>query len=170
MGYTTDFFGEFTLDKPLSAAQVAYLSKFSDTRRMTRDATITATLPDPLRLAVGLPVGVDGGYYVGSTAMAGQDWTPSPGVLSNNAPPSGQPGLWCKWVPTEDGSGIKWNEMEKFYEYTEWLNYIIVHFLTPWGIKISGEVRFQGEDSDDRGVVRIVDGVAVRKCDQIIPA
>jgi hypothetical protein len=73
-------------------------------------------------------------------------------------------------VPTEDGSGIKWNEMEKFYEYTEWLNYIIVHFLTPWGIKISGEVRFQGEDSDDRGVVRIVDGVAVRKCDQIIPA
>jgi hypothetical protein len=37
MGYTTDFSGEFKLDKPLTDEQAIYVNKFADTRRMKRD-------------------------------------------------------------------------------------------------------------------------------------
>ena len=63
MGYTTKFKGKFALDRPLSKAQSAYLHKFRDTRRMRRDAVVAATIADPIREAVGLPIGVDGGYF-----------------------------------------------------------------------------------------------------------
>lgn len=152
MGYTTNFDGQFDLDKPLSAAQVAYLEKFSDTRRMVRHVAATAALPDPLRESVGLPIGKDGGYFVGSKSDFGYSYS-DPSVIDHNRPPEGQPGLWCKWAPTEDGTGIVWNEAEKFYDYVAWLQYIIDNFLKPWGYVLNGKVRYQGEESDDRGVV-----------------
>ena len=27
------------------------------------------------------------------------------------------PGIWCQWVPTDDGKGIEWDGGEKFYNY-----------------------------------------------------
>lgn len=154
MGYTTDFTGRFDLDRPLATEHAAYLAKFSDTRRMQRDATKTAKRPDPVRAAVGLPVGDDGGYFVGAIGFAGMDEERSVvanDILEFNNPPAGQPGLWCQWVPTEDGRGIEWNGTEKFYFYVEWLEYLIAHFLTPWGYSLSGVVEWQGEESSDSG-------------------
>lgn len=169
MGYSTDFTGKFSLSAPLTADQTAYLRKFNATRRMRRDAALTEREPDPMRVAVGLPVGVDGAYYVGSTAMCGQDFA-SPSVVNSNMPPHDQPGLWCQWVPTEDGTGIEWDGNEKFYQYTQWLNYLIVNFLAPWGLTISGKVRYQGEDHDDRGAIEIIAGVAIQTTDHIVLA
>ena len=62
MGYTTDFEGSFDLNKTLTYDHATYLEKFSDTRRMKRNATITAKRDDPVRKAVNLPVGVEGGH------------------------------------------------------------------------------------------------------------
>ncbi len=166
MGYTTDFDGQFDLDKPLSAAQVAYLEKFANTRRITRDAEETAKFPDPLRDAVGLPIGKDACFYVGSTAPMGQDWKGG-GVVDGNRPPEGQPGLWCKWVPTEDGTAIVWNEHEKFYDYVGWLQYLIKNFLKPWGYTLSGKVRYQGEEYDDRGAIYVKDNKVQQVPDKI---
>ena len=160
MGYTTDFKGHFTLDKPLRPEHAAYLHAFSETRRMQRDAGKAGKLADPKREAVGLPIGVQAGYFVGGTGLAGQDRDAS--ILDYNQEPMGQPGLWCGWGPTEDGGGIKWSGMEKFYSYTEWLNYLIDHFLAPWGYEISGAVEYQGESDDDRGKIKIVKGRAVQ--------
>ena len=70
-----------------------------------------------------------------------------------------QPSLWCQWIPTEDNMGIEWDGGEKFYCYDEWLTYIIDNFLKPWGITLSGEVEYQGEDNDDRGKIIVVDNV-----------
>lgn len=161
MGYTTDFKGQFTLNKPLRPEHAAYLRAFAETRRMKRNQDKASTMPDPRREAVGLPIGVEGGYFVGGGGFMGQDRDAS--IIDYNQPPTGQPGLWCKWVPTEDGAGIEWSGAENFYDYVEWLNYLIDHFLAPWGYKIDGKVSYQGEDSSDRGKVKIVDGRAVRK-------
>lgn len=154
MGYTTNFRGKFVLSKSLTAEQAAYLQRFGETRRMRRDATITETLPDPIRLAVGLPVGKEGGYFVGSPAPSGQDWG-GDGVVDHNTPPEDQPGLWCQWVPDETGQAIEWDGGEKFYKYVEWLEYLIDNFLKPWGITLAGSVEYRGEDWDDTGTISV---------------
>lgn len=152
VGYSTDFSGEFALNKTLSYEHDAYIKKFSSTRRMKRDAVIAATLNDPLRDAIKqFDVGIDGGYYIGLDEYSMGDDDGS--VLDRNGPPEGQPGLWCQWVPNEDGTAIEWDGGEKFYNYVEWIVYIVEHFLKPWGYSISGQVTWRGEDIDDRGTI-----------------
>ena len=162
MGYTTYFDGKFTLDCPLSAEHHAYLTAFASTRRMARDAKLTEARPDPLRAATGLPVGEEGGYFVGEEGFRGQGLDGNRGrsastsdVIEYNQPPSGQPELWCQWIPTDDGAAIVWDEGEKFYYYIEWLQYIVEHFLTPWGYTLSGEVAWNGEEPADFGKIMV---------------
>lgn len=154
MGYSTDFRGRFDLDKPLTDEQSDYLVAFAETRRMERDQKIAETLPDPKRAAAGLPVGHCGCYFVGGVGFMGQDRDAS--VTNGNAPPPGQPSLWCQWVPSADGSGIEWDGGEKFYHYVDWLEYLIRHFLSPWGYVLNGEVEWTGEDRDDIGKIVVV--------------
>lgn len=151
MGYTTDFFGKFDLDKPLLDAHKNYLIKFNETRRMKRDAKIAELMEDPARIAAKLPIGKDGEYFVGSKGFFGQEKDSS--IKDYNNPPSKQPGLWCQWVPSEDGTALEWDQGEKFYEYVEWLNYIIKNFLVPWNYTLNGNVKFQGEDYGDNGTI-----------------
>ena len=151
MGYDTNFSGTFSLDKPLTVAHKAYLAAFADTRRMKRDVSKVSLLPDPLRVNVGLPYGPEGCYHVG-----GLD---SDDVLDHNKPPEGQPGLWCQWVPTEDGTGIEWDSGEKFYAYLVWIPYLIDHFLKPWGYVVNGKVEWSGDDDDDRGCIHVRNNV-----------
>jgi hypothetical protein len=141
----------------LRPEHAAYLKLFNETRRMKRDAAVAARLPDPVREAVGLPVGSEGGYFVGAGGHAGQDRDES--VLDYNEPPAGQPGLWCQWTPSEDRTAIVWDGGEKFYSYGEWLEYLIEHFLGPWGYVLNGEMRWLGEADEDRGTIRVADNV-----------
>ena len=166
MGYTTTFDGVFQLDRPLSPAHRAYLEAFSRTRRMQRNEWLTKKLPDPIREAALLPVGLSGAYYVGSTYDFGQAHTPD--IIDYNHPPFGQPGLWCQWIPTSNASGIKWDGKEKFYDYTEWLQYLLDNFLKPWGYVLGGEVTWQGEDSDDRGTIHVKDNRILEVADVVI--
>jgi hypothetical protein len=161
MGYTTDFEGRFNLNKPLTEEHALFLNTFSGTRRMKRDASKTRERPDPIRKAVGLAVGPEGAYFVGAGDFAGQERTPD--IVDYNSPPEGQPGLWCQWVPTKDGTGIEWNGTEKFYNYTEWLCYLIDHFLAPAGYVLNGEVLWQGEDPSDMGKLVVVDNEVSEK-------
>ena len=183
MGYTTDFKGSFTLDKPLTADQKEYLDMFADTRRMTRDPVKLQMMKDArmgntrcfeLLDILGLPLGPKGEFYCG-TGMAGQDGGCFNSGLDNsvvdyNVAPGeakwgdtkpkakgGQPGLWCQWNPNEDGTEIAWDGSEKFYNYIEWIQYLITTFLAPWGYKVNGEVVWQGEETGDVGVIEIVD-------------
>lgn len=160
MGYTTYFDGAFNLDRPLAPEHAVYLMAFGSTRRMVRDAALTAKRPDPLREAVGLPVGQEGGYFVGEAGFRGQEHTPD--IIDHNTPPQGQPELWCQWIPDEDGTAIVWDEGEKFSHYIEWLQYLIDHFLTPWGYTLSGEVTWNGEESADFGKIVVVSSSVVR--------
>ena len=166
MGYTTTFRGSFRLSEKLTPAQAEYLTAFQNTRRMKRDAAIAETLPDPVRIAAGLPIGHEGGYFTGGVGFCGQDADKSClmlyGCPDTNTHPTEQPGLWCQWVPTADRCGIKcgikWNGGEKFYHHAEWLTYIMRHFLARWGIKATGEVKWWGESRGHAGITRIVRG------------
>jgi len=169
MGYTTEFEGQFNLDRPLTPEQAAYLRAFAGSRRMKRDASKTAELDDPQRVAVGLPVGTDGEFYVGT------DWgrptygqTRTDDIVDYNSPPSTQPSLWCQWVPTDDNKGIEWDGGEKFYSYVEWLNYIIANFLKSWGYTLNGEVTWEGEDRDDLGKIVVTDNEVTTKEGKVV--
>ena len=156
MGYSTDFTGSFKLDRPLTPAHRAYLAKFGDTRRMARTTALDEDASDPLRKAVGLPVGPEGAYYVGDDRRETSNGT---SVADMNRPPKGQPGLWCQWTPSEDGTAIEWDGGEKFYRYAAWLKYLIEHFLGPWEYRLNGEVEWRGEDHDDQGKIVVRDNV-----------
>jgi hypothetical protein len=155
MGYTTDFAGSFEFDRPLAPEHKAYLDRFAETRRMLRDAIKTAARPDPVRIAAGLDVGPGGAYFVGADDFHGQEH--SEDILDYNQPPQGQPSLWCQWVPTDEGTAIVWDEGEKFYHYVEWLEYLVKHFLGPWGYKLNGRVSWQGEEGEDSGDIYVRD-------------
>jgi hypothetical protein len=166
MGYTTDFSGSFKFDKPLTPEQVAYLQRFNQSRRFKRNPEVLKGMPDPLREAVGLPIGPEGCFYVGpEDDNFGQDKDAS--TVDYNRPPSEQPGLWCQWTVNDEGTELAWDEGEKFYEYVEWLRYLISHFFEKWGIKLTGEVHWQGEDSDDRGTIYVKDNKVEALTDEI---
>lgn len=76
-------------------------------------------------------------------------------IIDHNTPPFSQPGLWCQWIVSNDGTIIQWDQGEKFYEYIGWITYIINNFLIPWGYKLSGTVNYQGEDICDCGSISI---------------
>lgn len=165
MGYTTYFTGQFDLDRPLSPVHADYLRAFSQTRRMKRDAAKTAKLPDPVREMAGLPVGIEGEYFVGATRCFGQECTSD--VIEYNYPPKTQPRLWCQWTPSGDRTAIVWDEGEKFYDYIEWLEYLVKNFIAPWGYRLNGRVHWVGEDSGDSGVIRVIDNVVESAADVV---
>jgi hypothetical protein len=50
-----------------------------------------------------------------------------------------------------------WNGAEKFYYYVKWLEYLIEHFLAPWGYVLNGTVTWQGEEGEDQGTITLAD-------------
>lgn len=158
MGYTTIFDGKFDLNKRLLDSEAIYLLEFSRTRRIKRNPAILQNIPDPARQAINnLPLGEEGCYFVNEK----WDEDSEISVVDYNRPPKTQPGLWCNWIPTADGGGIKWNGVEKFYYYVEWLQYIINNFLKPWGYVLNGEVTWQGEREEDTGMILVTNNVII---------
>ncbi|HEY1035564.1 MAG TPA: hypothetical protein VGE09_11345 [Pseudoxanthomonas sp.] len=151
MGYTTEFQGQINIEPPLSAEEITFLKKFNETRRMDRR---------------------NGPYHVDGTGDFGQGHDSD--VRDYNRPPAGQPGLWCNWTPTDDGTAIEWDGGEKFYDSLEWMQYLIEHFLAP-GAKaatelpflqanhvLNGTIKAQGEEMDDRWKLIVTDNAVSR--------
>lgn len=148
MGYTTEFDGQITVDPPLNAAEVAYLRAFAATWHDRSD--------DP--------------YYIDTASP--EDRAPARLVNASASPASTQPGEHCAWTATDDGTGIEWNGDEKFYSATEWMQYLIDHFLSgtagtfatdprstgfTFDHRCHGHIRAQGESFDDRWALAVTD-------------
>ena len=73
------------------------------------------------------------------------------------------PGYYCQWEPTEDGTAIKWDGNEKFYDSVEWMAHIIDTFLAPAGHVVNGTIDAQGEDSGDRWRLVVRDNVVEKQ-------
>ena len=145
MGYNSEFKGKFNLNKPLDDVTFNFLKKLSETRRMSR--------------RVDAKYGVEGEFYVDGDGDGFRDAT----VININQQPKTQPGLWCQWVPTEDRLHIEWNGAEKFYNYIEWMEYLISKVLAPRGYVVNGDVKWRGEDFDDTGVIEVHDNIVMGK-------
>jgi hypothetical protein len=69
----------------------------------------------------------------------------------------GYPGIWCQWVPNDDGTAIVWDGGEKFYNYVEWLKYLLHIYLKPKGYVLNGKMHWCGEEEDDKGWIIVED-------------
>ena len=147
MGYSTDFEGKFKLNKALDDDTYNFLVALSETRRMKRDSEKLKSM------GFTGDYGIDGEFFVYGGGACGQEYDES--IIEYNKPPRTQPGLWCQWTPTEDRMYIEWDGGEKFYCYTQWLEYIIDNILEPQGYCLNGEVHFQGEDIFDSGYINV---------------
>ena len=158
MGYTTDFYGKFNFNKPVTKELAEYIDKFCSTRRMQRNVDeIKKLFPNWKELCFNGELGDEGEYFIGGEGSYGQNHDTS--VLNYNRPPATQPGLWCQWVVSDDGNSLEWDGGEKFYCYDAWLEYLIINFFAPLGYILNGEVEFQGEDYDDFGAIVVEDNV-----------
>jgi hypothetical protein len=101
------------------------------------DVSLLEKMRDPLRESVGLPIGLEGAYYVGSEIHSTE--TDNPALLRHNDPPDGQPGLWCSWQPSGNGESYVWVSSQN-YTYNDWLKYLIAHFFKPWHYTLSGKL------------------------------
>ena len=156
MGYTTEFKGiGFWTEPPLRPEHRDFINAFAERRHMMLDASEIEA--GPTRRAVGLDAGVGGTNVLEDDTFRGKPvhgedgWSKrSSYVLDNNKPPPGVPGLWCQWV-VDDNGHINWDGNEKFYNYLEWLSFLMERYLKPWGYTVEGTLDWQGEDDDDFG-------------------
>ncbi len=151
MSYWGWFTGELRLSRQLTQNEVAYLQAFFDTRRMKRDAGTAGRLPDPSREAVGLPIGEEAAYFVGATDHQEKDVS----VIDPNVPPLGQPSLWCHLEIADDGRSLFIEETDHLNpeQTAEWIQYVSEHFLNIWDIRLSGRMKWVGQDELDTGVI-----------------
>jgi len=64
------------------------------------------------------------------------------------------PGIWCQWIINSNGN-LSWNGAEKFYNYTEWLQYLVDEYFKPQGYELNGKVNYRGERFEDTGAIYI---------------
>ena len=189
MGYTTDFYGQLNITPPLKAEQVKYINLLGHTMRMKRDIKVLWDLykgehgnPFPTEKTPIRIYGHEGEFFAREDGNYGQ--TEDKSILDYNTPPGQmlsqglenfnkvwnvnqariqglncQPGLWCQWEVSENGEILQWDGGEKFYNYIEWLKYLIDRFFKPWGVKLNGEIEWKGEDTDDIGKIVVKDNM-----------
>lgn len=160
MGYTTEFEGSFVFEEKLTDEMIQYINRFSSTRRMKRNVEkIKETYSDWKNLSFNGDLGENGEYFVGDSDWAldrfSRDVRSDPSIIDYNEPPAKQPGLWCQWVVSLNGKYLEWDGNEKFYDYVEWLEYLINHFFTPSNIFMNGSVIWRGEDVEDIGKITV---------------
>lgn len=69
------------------------------------------------------------------------------------------PGFYCQWTPDDEGEYLQWDGGEKFYNYVEWLEYLIENYFKPWNKKLNGSVEWHGEENSDIGIIKIKNNV-----------
>jgi len=157
MGYTTEFYGQVTVDPPFNEEEITFLTKFNETRRMNRSK---------------------GPYYVDGTGDYGQHHDSD--IIDYNSSDPSQPGLWCKWIPTEEGEGIIWDGAEKFYCAAEWMDYLIDHFIgskpkaasqLPFlqGHICNGNIEAHGEEHGDFWFLQVENNIVSKYRGEIVP-
>lgn len=190
MGYTTDFTGSFKLSRQATKEEIKYINTFSQTRRIKRDVHKLMKIYEGKYGLPGVGptatpeeiYGIDGEWYVNN------DFHGCPSIIDYNTPPGHvmyndplykgmllyqenirrskececQPSLWCQWILNDEGTELMWDEGEKFYNYIDWLNYLIKMFFTPWGIKLHGVVEYQGENPSDKGEIFVSSQAEIR--------
>jgi len=79
--------------------------------------------------------------------------------------PNGKPSIWLGWEITKNDRQanyyLEWDGGEKFYNYTEWLEYIIKYVFKVWGVKLNGQIDWRGDEWEDNGTIIVKDNTVV---------
>lgn len=67
-----------------------------------------------------------------------------------------------QWTPNKDGTAMVWNDGEKFYDYAEWLQWLIDYYFKPRNIELRGRINYQGEEIGDVGYLEVLEDQHVR--------
>lgn len=160
MGYTTWFNGSLTFNKPVTEELKTYINQFSNVRHMKRDVDkIKELYPNWIDNCYKGNLGYEGEYFVGGCGTFGCSYNED--VTDYNCPPLGVPGLWCQWIINDDDE-LEWDGNEKFYDYVEWIDYLINKIFEPEGYILNGTIEFEGEDRDDRGYIKVTNNIVER--------
>ena len=185
MGYTTEFQGSLSFNKELEPTMRDYIDRFTAVRHMDRSNEIIKEMdPDWEKHCLNGNLGENGEFYVipetfpvdwlnpdsydGKHAK-GPDYHANWGqahdrsVLNYNKPPESQPGLWCDWCINEYGE-LEWDGGEEFYNYVEWLEYLIDKIFASAGYVLNGKIAWRGENFEDNGLI-LVDNNKVHAID-----
>lgn len=158
MGYTTEFRGALTFNREVSPLLKEYINRFSGTRRMPRDVEkIKEIYPNWKELCFFGELGDKGEFFAPISDNYGQAKDDSI-IDYNGFKERVHPGLWCQWV-INDNNELEWDGGEKFYNYVEWLIYMIDKFFIPLGYVLNGEIDWQGEDYEDAGTIVVTNNI-----------
>ena len=155
MGYNTEFLGSFKLNLPLDQKTADLINGITTTRRMKRDLNKIAKKENISNELALLKYGIDGEFYYDTNDFSNFGQTLDDTVIDSNIPPSTQPGLWCQWYYYKENNTIEWDKGEKFYNYIEWIQYIIKKILVPRKYAINGEIEWVGDEDNDKGIIKI---------------
>ena len=158
MGYDTSFEGSIDISGKMTKEFVEFINRFSSTRRMKRNnEKIKEIYPNWKELCYHGNLGTDGEYFAPVSKNYGQDEEES--IVKYNSSPDSQPGLWCQWIirtkeklseDLKEYTGcITFDGGEKFYNYVEWLEYLIENFFNPENLVLDGAILAVGESTDD---------------------
>ena len=166
MGYTTEFRGKFKFNKPVIDKLKDYVNSFCGVRHMIRDTRIIKQIyPNWNDMCYFGNLGPEGEYFINDDCNFGQSMDAS--IVNYNLAPKTQPGLWCQWEIDDSGEHLVWNGAEKFYDYVDWLKYLIDTFFEPNGYFLTGVMEFQGEDYDDCGHIIVRNNCVEQMYDEV---
>jgi hypothetical protein len=165
MGYDTVFGGSIEVvfkDKKNRDEAAELINGLARTKRVARDLTkVEEHLPKPVN-----EYGVQGELFFPTEewpwwSCCGQTYG-DPSVADLNIPPVTQPGLWLQWIanPSEDDDtkmSIVWDGNEKFYDYVEWMKYIVSKIIAPRGGMANGYIECCGDDCLEIMVIEVED-------------
>lgn len=151
MGYDTTFAGEIEVRPTLPPR---FVSKFNEMRRRRNN-----------KYGDGEMGSFDHVYY-GKVGLMGQTREDAQGL-------SVVPGVWCQWeivVGGDQASSVQWDGDDKFYDYEEWLAYVVALIKTEFpASEFSGEIRWWGEDPSDLGCLRVApDGTVTTHTGEVV--
>lgn len=143
--------GVLTLSRPLTDDEYYYLAALALNKRMKRKRPLVQmmidkqALEDPFRNEVGLPLGMDGCFFVGNRGEAFDEFDTS--VINKEAPPRGCPGSWVSWVPSVENRSKLVLSGKKEQHAGRWAKFLVEKlFSKHWGITASGVVTYSQVD------------------------
>lgn len=173
MGYTTDFYGTFSISGNITYKLVKYIDAFSAMRHCAIDPDFFKShFPDWKEYGFNGNIGKHGEYIAIPSENIYDLQAKYPDYVETNRYNIGIPfGYWCHWnfldnsenplfddgielVDVDELIGKKqlrfgWDGSEKFYDYEDWLRFMIFHFFIPSGVFLNGATLAVGEGDGD---------------------
>lgn len=171
MNYRYEISGHLTTDKPIDSELKDFINTFSKTRHCQRNLSALnkaiAQTPNAEKYIKTL-IGEDVRKLKSTELFACDQHDELDMVLSNesnkyfityNMPEPAFPALYCNFFYETQTNTLKWCNKQNIDASPKtikaWLDWFIRNVFMPLGISLKGTLTYQGEDSEDNGVITV---------------